>query len=132
MSREYQIVVRKGKPFLRRKPFTYEKPTLRQQVHQGRFAKVAYDLFDKAKGYRDGLPIVAATVKEELTGKDVPKPPRVLELTPYQYVDLLMQIEERQAKGEKIELAEILRVKNMTIKIVALPKIEIPPTLPAE
>jgi len=124
MSQEYHLVVRKGRPYLRRKPFTYRKPTLRQQVHQGRFAKVAYDLFDQAKGYKDGIPIVAATVKEELDGKTVPKPPEILELTPYQYVDLITQIQERQLKGEKIVLAEILKEKNMTIRIVAYPKVE--------
>jgi len=129
MSPEYQVVVRYGKPYLRRKPFTYEKPTLRQQVHQGMFAKVAYDLFDEAKGYRDGLPIVAATVKEELTGKEVPKPARVLELTPYQYVDILMQIERRQVKGEKITLSDILKERNITLKVVTPPVIEIPSTI---
>lgn len=131
MSQEYQVVVRQGKPYLRRKPVTYQKPTLRQQVHQGRFAKVAYDLFEEAKGYKEGLPIVAATVKEELTGKTVPKViSKILELTPYQYVDLLMQIEARQMRGEKIALAQILKEKNITIKIVEAPKIvEVPPVI---
>jgi len=129
MSREYQVVVRHGKPFLRRKPFTYDKPTLRQQVHQGRFAKVAYDLFEKAKGYQDGIPIVAATVKGELTGKEVPAPPKVLELTPYQYVDLLMQIEERQIKGEKITMSDILKERNITLKIVTPPEIVMAATI---
>jgi len=124
MSQEYQIVVRRGRPYLRRKPFTYRKPTLRQQVHQGRFAKVAYDLFDQAKGYEEGMPIVAAKVKEELNRKTVPKPPQILDLTPYQYVDLMAQIQERQLKGEKIVLADILKEKNMTIRIVAYPKVE--------
>lgn len=124
MSQEYQIVVRRGRAYVRRKPFTYRKPTLRQQVHQGRFAKVAYDLFDEAKGYKDGIPIVAAKVKEELDGKTVPKPPQILELTPYQYVDLMTQIQERQFKGEKIVLSDILKEKNMILRIVAYPKVE--------
>jgi len=124
MSQEYQIVVRRGRAYVRRKPFTYRKPTLRQQVHQGRFAKVAYELFDEAKGYKDGIPIVAAKVKEELDGKTVPKPPQILELTPYQYVDLMTQIQERQFKGEKIVLSDILKEKNMILRIVAYPKVE--------
>ena len=127
MSQEYQIVVRNGTPYIRRKPWTYQNPTLRQQVHQGRVAKVASDLFDEAKGYKDGVPIVAAKVKEELEGKIVPKPSKILELTPYQYVDLLMQVEERQMKGEKISLSEIIKERNIRIKIVTPPKIvEIP------
>lgn len=127
MSEEYQIVVRDGKPYIRRKPYTYENPTLRQEVHRGRVAKVAYDLYDKAKGYKDGLPIVAAKVKEELKGKKLPAPPpKTLELTPYQYVDLLMRIEERQLKGEKTVLGEILRESNLRIKIVMPPEIKVP------
>ena len=90
-------------------------------------AKVASDLFDEAKGYKDGLPIVAAKVKEQLEGKTIPKPPKILELTPYQYTDLLMQVEERQMKGEKIVLGEILRERNIRITIVMPPKIvEVP------
>ena len=127
MSEEYQIVVRDGKPYIRRKPYTTENPSLRQQVHLARVAKVAYDLYDKAEGYKDGLPIVAAKVKEELEGKKLPAPPpKILELTPYQYVDLLMQIEERQLKGEKIVLGEILRQRNLRINIVMPPEIEVP------
>jgi len=122
MSQEYQIVVRDGRPYIRRKPYTCRNPSLRQQVHQGRFAKVAYDLFDKAKGYKDGLPIIAAEVKENLEGKVIPKSPETLEMTPYQYVDLLMQIEERQLRGEKITLADILKERNIQIKIVAPPE----------
>ena len=118
MSEEYQIVVRQGKPYVRRKPYTYENPTLRQQVHQGRFAKVASEQFDEAKGYEDGIPIVAAKVKEQLTGKTIPVPPKILELTPYQYTSLLTQIQRRQVKGERIVLSEILRERNMRIKIV--------------
>jgi len=125
MSQEFEVVVRQGKPYLRRKPFTYESPTLRQQVMRGKFAKIAYDLFDQVRGYKDGLPIVAAKEKEAITGLTVPRAPKVLEMTPFQYVALLMRIEERQMKGEKISLPEILRQRNIAIRIVEIPKIEV-------
>jgi len=126
MSEEYHIVVRQGKPYIRRKPYHYENPTLRQQVHQGRFAKVASEQFDKAKGYRDGIPVVAAEVKESLKEKTVlAHPPRTLELTPFQYAVLLDQIRRRQVKGEKVVLVDLLAARNIRIKIVVPIPIEV-------
>ena len=124
MSEDYQVVMRQGRPYIRRRPYTYEHPTLRQQVHQGRLAKVAYGQFDQAKGYENGIPIVAAKVKEELTGRTVPQPPRILELTPGQYAALLDNIRRRQLAGQRIVLSEILERSNMRIKIVA--PVEVP------
>jgi len=116
---EYHIVVRQGKPYIRRKPYIYKNPTLRQLVHQGRFAKVAYDQFDVAKGYENGLPIVAVTIQKELMGKPLPPPPeRTLALTPFQYKVLLDQIERRRLKGEEINLNRILRRQRIRVKIM--------------
>jgi len=127
MSSGYQIVVRKGKPYIRRTPITYDKPTLRQEVNRGRFAKIAYDLFDQAKGYKDGLPIVAATVKEKSKGRRLPQPPRVLEITPLQYAELLVQADALRRKGVKTDLITILRERNINIKPLMPPEVtEVP------
>jgi len=128
MSSGYQIVVRKGKPYIRRTPITYEKPSLRQQVNQGRFAKAAYDLFDQAKGYKDGLPVVAAAVKEKSEGKRLPQPPRVLEITPMQYAELLVQADNLRRRGVKTDLIGILRERNIRIKALMPPEITEVPT----
>ncbi len=121
MSSEYQVVIREGKPYLRRKRRSNESP--RQLVHRARFAKVAYDLYDKAKGYKNGLPIVAAAIKEKTEGTTVPRPRKVLELTPIQYAELLMQVEELRLKGVKVDLLQLLREKNVRIKTVPEPEI---------
>jgi len=127
MSSGYQIVVRKGRPYIRRTPFTYEKPTLRQEVSRGRFAKIAYDLFDEAKGMKDGLPVVAAAVKEKSEGKRLPQPPRTLEITPMQYAELLVQADGLRRRGVKTDLITILRDRNIRIKPLMPPEVkEIP------
>lgn len=124
MSSAYQIVVRKGVPYLRKRPFTTDNPTLRQQVHQGRFAKVAYDQFDKAKGYKDGLPIVAATIQEETKGKKQPPPKRILEITPLQYAELLIQVDDLRRRGVRTDLITILRHRNIRIKPLLIPEVK--------
>jgi len=127
MSSGYQIVVRKGRAYIRRRPFTYDKPTLRQEVNRGRFAKIAYDLFDQAKGYKDGLPVVAAAVKEKSEGKRLPQPPRLLEITPLQYAELLIQADNLRRRGVKTDLITILRDRNIRIKPLMPPEVkEIP------
>jgi hypothetical protein len=127
MSSGYQIVVRKGRAYIRRRPFTYDKPTLRQEVNRGRFAKIAYDLFDQAKGYKDGLPVVAAAVKEKSKGKRLPQPPRLLEITPLQYAELLIQADNLRRRGVKTDLITILRDRNIRIKPLMPPEVkEIP------
>jgi len=128
MSSGYQIVVRKGKPYIRRRPLTYDKPTLRQEVNRGRFAKIAYDLFDQAKGYKDGLPVVAAAVKEGSKGKRLPQPPRTLEITPLQYAELLVQADALRRKGVKTDLITILRDRNIRIKALMPPEVTEVPT----
>ena len=122
--------MRKGRPYIRRTPFTYDKPTLRQEVNRGRFAKIAYNLFDQAKGYKDGLPIVAAAVKEKSEGKRLPQPPRILEITPMQYAELLVQADNLRRRGVKTDLITILRDRNIRIKPLMPPEItEVPTTL---
>jgi len=128
MSSGYQIVVRKGKPYIRRTPLTYDKPTLRQEVNRGRFAKIAYDLFDQAKGYKDGLPVVAAAIQEQSKGKRLPQPPRTLEITPMQYAELLVQADALRRKGVKTDLITILRDRNIRIKPLMLPEVKEVPT----
>jgi len=128
MSSQYQIVVRKGTPYIRKRPFTTDNPTLRQHVQRGRFAKVAYDLFDKAQGYKDGLPIVAATEKKELGGKSLPKPKRILEITPLQYAELLIQADNLRRRGVKTDLITILRARNIRIKPLQIPEVKEVPT----
>ncbi len=128
MSSEYQIVIRKGTPYLRRKPFTTDNPTLRQQVQRGRFAKVAYDQFDQAKGYKDGLPIVAATIQEETKGKRQPPPKRILEITPLQYAELLIQAENLRRRGVRTDLITILRDRNIRIVPLKIPEVKEVPT----
>lgn len=125
---EYHVVVRQGKPYLRRKPYIYKNPTLRQLVHQGRFAKVVYDLFDEAKGYENGLPIVAATVQKCLAGKPLPPPAeKTLDLTPFQYKVLLDQIERRRLEGEDIDLNQILKRQRIRLRVMVPPEITAPP-----
>lgn len=126
----YQIVVRNGTPYLRKRPFTTDNPTLRQQIHQGRFAKVAYDQFDQAKGYKDGLPIVAATMKEKAKGKSLPKPKRILEVTPLQYAELLIQADDLMRRGVKTDLITILRDRKISLVPLKIPEVkEIPAPL---
>jgi len=130
MSSGYQIVVRKGRAYIRRTPFTYEKPTLRQEVNRGRFAKIAYDLFEQAKGSKDGLPVVAAAIQEQSKGKRLPQPPRLLEITPLQYAELLVQADALRRKGVKTDLITILRERNIRIKALMPPEVtEIPAPL---
>jgi len=124
MSSGYQIIVRKGTPYIRKRPSTTDNPTLRQQVQRGRFAKVAYDLFDQAKGYKNGLPIVAAAIQEQTKGKMQPKPKRVLEITPLQYAELLIQVEDLRRRGVKTDLITILRARNIRIKPLPLPEVK--------
>ena len=126
---EYHVVVRQGKPYLRRKPYHYKTPTLRQLVHQGRFAKVASDQFDVAKGYDNGLPIVAAKIQKGLKGKPLPPPPeRVLELSLFQYKVLLDQVERRRLRGEDIDLNRVLRRLRIRLKIMVPPEVIAPPS----
>jgi hypothetical protein len=128
MSSRYQIVVRKGTPYLRKRPFTTDNPTLRQQIQQGRFAKVAYDQFDKATGYKDGLPIVAATIQEETKGKRQPPSKRILEITPLQYAELLIQVDDLRRRGVRTDLITILRDRNIRIKPLQIPEVKEVPT----
>jgi len=126
----YQIVMRKGQPYIRKRPFTTDNPTLRQQVQRGRFAKVAYDLFDTAKGYKNGLPIVAATIQEQTKGKRQPPTKRTLEITPLQYVELLIQVEDLRRRGVKTDLITILRDRNIRVKPLPIPEVKEVPTPP--
>lgn len=67
-------LVRRTKPrpitFIRAVPYTKYHPTIYQIKHRLRLAEVAKK-YKGSKGFEDGLPVIAAKIKKELSGTTV-------------------------------------------------------------
>ena len=70
MLKRIEVVRRGDKVYLRRVPFTRYFPTINQIKWRLKVAEVAKSVKGK-KGLKDGLPIAAAKIKEELSGVSV-------------------------------------------------------------
>jgi len=70
MLKQVEVVRRGNTVYLRRVPFTRYFPTINQINWRLKFAETVKTAKGK-KGFKNGLPIVAAKVKEELSGATV-------------------------------------------------------------
>jgi len=70
MLKQVEVVRRGNTVYLRRVPFTRYFPTINQINWRLKFAETVKSAKGK-KGFKNGLPVVAAKVKEELSGASV-------------------------------------------------------------
>ena len=70
MLKQVEVVRRGNTVYLRRVPFTRYFPTINQINWRLKFAETVKTAKGK-KGFKNGLPVVAAKVKEELSGATV-------------------------------------------------------------